>query len=59
MDSEAAAIREAHADFFKVRQLGVHSYPTLLLQKGEELIGLGGGAMNTEKIEARLESAIS
>lgn len=56
---DAASTKDAHADFMKVQQLGVQSYPTLLLQKGNEFIELGGGAMTAEKIEARLESVIS
>ncbi len=50
---------DAHSDFAKVQQLGVQSYPTLLLQKGDEFIGLGGGVMTAEKLESRLESVIS
>lgn len=67
LDSEAVLARfedivsteDAHADFAKVQQLGIQSYPTLLLQKGDEFIGLGGGVMIAEKLEARLESVIS
>jgi len=56
---DVSSTKDAHADFMKVQQLGVQSYPTLLLQKGDEFIGIGGGAMTAEKIEARLESVIS
>lgn len=50
---------DARADFAKVQQLDIHSYPTLLLKKGDEVIGLGGGVMTAEKIEARLEQILS
>lgn len=56
---DVASTKDAHADIAKVQQLGIQSYPTLLLQKGDELIALGGGVMTAEKIEARLESVIS
>ncbi|MCM2532308.1 DsbA family protein [Neobacillus pocheonensis] len=56
---EIISTEDAHTDFAKVQLLGVQSYPTLLLQKGDEFIGLGGGVMTVEKIEARLESVIS
>ncbi|AZV44870.1 DSBA-like thioredoxin domain protein [Peribacillus asahii] len=56
---DIVSTEEAHADFAKVQQLGVQSYPTLLLQKGDEFIALGGGVMTAEKIEARLENVIS
>lgn len=56
---DTATTKDAQADFMKVQQLGVHSYPTLLLQKGNEYIELGGGVMTPEKLEARLESIIS
>ncbi|EMR07302.1 DSBA-like thioredoxin domain protein [Bhargavaea cecembensis DSE10] len=56
---DVASTKDAHADFAKVQQLGVQGYPTLLLQKGDELIGLGGGVMTAEKIENRLRSVIS
>ena len=56
---DVASTKDAHADFMKVQQLGVQSYPTLFLQKGDEFIVLGGGVMTAEKIEARLESVIS
>jgi putative protein-disulfide isomerase len=56
---DPASARDVHADFIKVEQIDVHSYPTLLLQKGDEFIGLGGGVMTTEKLEARLKSVIS
>lgn len=42
----------------KVQQIGVQNYPTLLLQKGDDFIGFGGGVMTTEKLEARLEMVI-
>lgn len=56
---DIVSTEDAHADFAKVQQLGVQSYPTLLLRKGDEFIELGGGVMTAEKIEARLESVIS
>lgn len=43
----------ALSDFTKVRQIGVHGYPTLLLKKGNELIAFGGAAMTAEKLEER------
>ncbi|MGM0899731.1 MAG: DsbA family protein [Bacillota bacterium] len=56
---DVATTKDAQADFMKVQQLGVHSYPTLLLQRGDEYIGLGGGVMTAEKMEDRLNSVIS
>lgn len=64
LDPEAVQVRfedisstkDAYENFAKVQQLGVQSYPTLILQKGDEFIGLGGGVMTAEKLEARLES---
>ncbi len=56
---DVETIKDANTDFLKVQQLGIQSYPTLLLQKGNELIALGGGVMTAEKIEARLESILS
>jgi len=56
---DIVSTEDAHADFAKVQQLGIQSYPTLLLRKGDEFIGLGGGVMTAEKIEARLEIVIS
>lgn len=53
-----ASTKDAQADFMKVQQLGVQSYPTLLLQKGDEFIGLGEGVMTAEQIETRLKSVI-
>ncbi|MER2175713.1 MAG: DsbA family protein [Carnobacterium sp.] len=50
---------EALNDFRKARQLGVTSYPTLLLKKGDELISFGGSDMTPEKLEARLANLIS
>lgn len=66
IDSEAVlkrikdmnSAKDVHEEFSKVHLLGVHSYPTLLLQKGNELIGLGGGVMTPEKLEARLDSIL-
>jgi|SRR5579875_2849994 len=56
---DIVSTEDAHADFAKVRQFGVQSYPTLLLRKGDKLIVLSEGVMTAEKIEARLESVIS
>lgn len=56
---DTASAKEAHADFAMVQQLGIQSFPTLLLQKGDEFIGLVGGVITAEKIEARLGSVIS
>ncbi|MEI4529258.1 DsbA family protein [Priestia megaterium] len=55
---EKDTIDDAYADFTKVRQLNVNSYPTLLLKKGDEYISLGGGAMTAEKLEARLKEIL-
>lgn len=55
---EKDTIDDAYADFAKVRQLNVNSYPTLLLKKGDEYISLGGGAMTAEKLEARLKEIL-
>lgn len=55
---DVASIKDARVDFAKVQQIGVQSYPTLLLQKGDDFIGFGGGVMTTEKLEARLEMMI-
>lgn len=56
---DKVSTEEAHASFAKVQQLGIQSYPTLLLQKGDELFELGGGVMTPEKLEARLASILS
>lgn len=56
---DKVSTEEAHASFAKVRQLGIQSYPTLLLQKGDELFELGGGAMTPEKLEVRFASILS
>ncbi len=50
---------EAYEDFARVKQLGVDSYPTLLLQKDGEIIRLAGGAMTAEKIEDRLKNILA
>lgn len=50
---DPAAVRAARADFAKVRQLGINSFPSLLLRNGNKLISLGG-AMSIEEIEERL-----
>lgn len=55
---DEASTKDARADFVKVQQIGVQSYPTLLLQKSDDFIGFGGGVMTTEKLEARLEMVI-
>lgn len=51
--------KDAHEDFTRVQNLDVHSYPTLLLRKGNELLPLGGGAMTAEKLESRLALYLS
>ncbi|WP_144485360.1 DsbA family protein [Bacillus pumilus] len=51
-------INDAYADFEKVHQLQVNSYPTLLLKKGDEYFNVGGGAMTAEKLEERLKEII-
>lgn len=55
---DVTSTNDAHADFAKVQQIGVQSYPTLLLQKGDDFFGFGGGVMTTEKLETRLELMI-
>lgn len=55
---DEASTKDAIEDFVKVQQIGVQSYPTLLLQNGDDFIGFGGGVMTTEKLEARLEMVI-
>lgn len=55
---DTVTIKDAQDDFLKVKQLGIQSYPTLLLQRGNEYIGLGGGVMTAEKMEDRLNSII-
>lgn len=55
---DKASTEDAYASFAKVQQLGTQSYPTLLLQKGDELFELGGGVMTPEKLEERLKSII-
>ncbi len=56
---DETSTKDAYADFEKVQRLGVQSYPTLILQKGNEFIQIGGGAMTAEKIETHLESVLS
>lgn len=56
---DASSTKEAHEKFIQVQQLGIQSYPTLLLKKGEQLFELGGGVMTPEKIEARLMKILS
>jgi len=56
--NDAASTKDAYADFTKVQQMGVQSYPTLLLQSGENFINFGGGVMTTEQLEARLDKLI-
>ena len=48
-------IIDVQNDFNKVRQLDVNSYPSLLLQKDNQIIPIGGGVMTPDKIEARLK----
>ncbi|WP_238654178.1 DsbA family protein [Paenibacillus piscarius] len=52
---DPAARTEARTDFIKVKELGVNSYPTLLLRNGNELISLGG-TVGIEELEERLAS---
>lgn len=47
---------EARGDFSTVSKLGVRSYPTLFLRKGNELYNLGEGAMTSEKLEGKFEA---
>lgn len=66
LDEDAVADRfrdsisatEAFNEFEEVQNLGVHSYPTLFLKKGDEYISLGGGVMTVDKLEASLKEAI-
>ena len=48
-------IIDVQNDFNKVRQLDVNSYPSLLLQKDNQIIPIGGGVMTPDKIEARFK----
>ncbi|PRD47717.1 DsbA family protein [Sphingobacterium haloxyli] len=50
--------RDSLKAFHTVHNLGVNSYPTLLLQKGEKLIKIGGGAMSAEKLEENFRTAL-
>ncbi|GAA5039235.1 DsbA family protein [Marivirga lumbricoides] len=52
------ALIETQQLFMKVKETGVNSYPTLLLQKGEEMIKIGGGVANVEKLEENLKNAV-
>ncbi|MCU7711352.1 DsbA family protein [Priestia sp. JV24] len=52
-------LQDVYNDFKKVQELGIHSYPTLLLKRGENYIPIGGGAMTADKIEARLQDIYS
>ena len=49
-------IIDVQNDFNKVRQLDVNSYPSLLLQKDNQIIPIGGGVMTPDKIEARFKN---
>ncbi|WP_019911031.1 DsbA family protein [Paenibacillus sp. HW567] len=55
----SSAAEEAAKDFITARQIGVQSYPTLLLQKDGEYIRLGGGTMTPEKLELQLSAIIA
>ena len=48
-------ILEVQNDFNMVQQLGINSYPTLLLHKDNQLIPIGGGVMTPDKIEERFK----
>lgn len=50
---------EVKEEFAKVQGLQVQSYPTLLLQKGDEYVTIGGGALNYDKLEERLKKALA
>lgn len=52
------ALTEARKLFEDVHSIGVNSYPTLILQKGEELIKIGGGVAKAEKLEENLQNAL-
>lgn len=54
-EATAAAVQQ----FESIYEMGVNSYPTLLLQKGDKLIKIGGGAMTADKIEENLQHALS
>lgn len=49
---------QVEKEFLSVAELGVHSYPTLLLKKGQEILPLGGGAMTAHKLEERFKNII-
>jgi putative protein-disulfide isomerase len=51
---EKDTISDAQRDFTLVKQLNVHSYPTLLLQKDKNHFNLGSGAMTADQLEANL-----
>lgn len=48
-------IIDVQNDFNTVQQLGINSYPSLLLHKDNQLIPIGGGVMTSDKIEARFK----
>lgn len=54
-----AAENEAIEAFQTVASMNINSYPTLLLQKGDALIKIGGGAMTADKLEQHLERALN
>lgn len=56
---DSAIAEEAAKDFIAVGELGVQSYPTLLLQKDGEYFRLGGGAMSLEKLELQLSAILA
>lgn len=56
--NDPAAKAKVQAEFNTVHQLGVNSYPSLLLRNGNELISIGG-TMSIDEIEARLARTIT
>jgi putative protein-disulfide isomerase len=54
--SSPDAIRRTRAGFARLRALGVHSGPTLLLDNGAELVELSVGYAHLEVLEMRLAS---
>ncbi|MFD2825332.1 DsbA family protein [Leeuwenhoekiella polynyae] len=53
------ALNETRKLFAEVQEIGVNSYPTLLVQKGEELIKIGGGVARIEKLEENFQNALA
>jgi putative protein-disulfide isomerase len=54
MWSGADAVRSTRAGFSRLRAMGVHNFPTLLLDKGAGLLELSAGYAHQEVLEMRL-----